>query len=230
MVGRVVPVLQGLCVVRPAGRGRSSGRDRWSAPVRAAASRSPRLDTSLTAGSGSDGRTCRRTTRRRRRCGSSGATGSPVSCVASCLMALLEAWPGLADTIGRPELVAAAMSMDVAICAATSMPRIDSTLSGPRPTASSARLSSRCRCPRAMLSISRVSMATLTFFRVGTSRVAITTHSSVSSSAVSVCSSKAGAVSTTTKSKTSRNPRGSGRPAPATPGRARRGGSAPPAP
>ena len=66
------------------------------------------------------------------------------------------------------------------------------------PTASSARLSSRCRWPRPMFSISRVSRATLTFLRVGTSSVAMITHSSASSSVVNVCSSKAGAVSTTT--------------------------------
>ncbi len=54
-----------------------------------------------------------------------------------------------------------------------------------------------------MLSTSSVSRATLTFFRVGTSSVATTTHSSVSSRAVRICSSNAGAVSTTTKSKPS---------------------------
>ncbi|CAM3525471.1 hypothetical protein NODU109028_20885 [Nocardioides dubius] len=80
------------------------------------------------------------------------------------------------------------------------MPRMVSTFSGSRPTASSARFSTRCRLPCAMLSRSRVSSATLTFFSVGTSRVATITHSSVSSRACRVCSSKLGQVSTTTYS------------------------------
>ncbi len=90
------------------------------------------------------------------------------------------------------------MSTAVATCEATGIPRMLSTFSTLMPTSSSARLRSRWRWPRAMLSMSMVSSATFTFFRVGTSSVAMMTHSSVSSSAVSVASSKDGEVSTTT--------------------------------
>ena len=96
-----------------------------------------------------------------------GASGSPVSWSASSRMSVLDGWPGLAITIG---LAGVGRGGDVhgrGDLAAISMPRIVSTFAGARPTASSARLSSRCRWPQAMLSISRVSRATLTFFSVG---------------------------------------------------------------
>ena len=89
------------------------GRSRRTRSLRAAASRSPRLDTWFTSGSGTDGPTCPRTRGSAASRPDCGATGSPVSWLASCRMAVLDGWPGLDDRIGRPELVAAAMSMDV---------------------------------------------------------------------------------------------------------------------
>ena len=58
-------------------------------------------------------------------------------------MAALDGWCGVEVRMGTPELVDAAMSIEVVICVEMSMPRIDSTFWASMPTASSARLSSR---------------------------------------------------------------------------------------
>ena len=116
-------------------------------------------------------------------------------------MAWLTACLGWALTIGSPELVAWATWDEVGIAAAIVMPSVLSTLSGVSPTLSSARLRIRWRWLRGKLSRSSVSTATLTFFRVGTSSVVTSSISSVSSNAWRAYSSKAGEVSTTTKSK-----------------------------
>ncbi len=60
-------------------------------------------------------------------------------------MAVVAPCWGWAITIGVPELVAAAMSIELETAVATGIPRIASTFSLLMPTASSARLRSRWR-------------------------------------------------------------------------------------
>ena len=131
------------------------------------------------------------------------STRRPASRLArAASMAWLTGCLGCALTIGSPRLVAWATCgrgrdrRPRSSCRACSRP-----CPAVSPTLASARLSTRCRVACGKLSRSSVSTAILTFFSVGTSSVVTSSSSSVSSNACRTCSSKAGGVSTTTKSK-----------------------------